>query len=221
MRVRNQGASGDVAPLTRREREKRRHRREVLEAAERVFADKGFERATMEDVAREAEFFVGAIYTFFSNKEKLRSEVMVKIAMDFLDGLRRTVAGTEDPLEAIGRVVMLRLGHVRQHGRFLRLFMESRPGGSIAPESAVPRNCRRLYDTYLGEVAALLERAMAGGALRRGDPLYVALGLEGVINAFSAYWSRNGISLSLARQAAAVQRNFLAYMLAAEGSKAE
>jgi AcrR family transcriptional regulator len=39
---------------SRRDRERETHRREILEAAERVFAVKGYEAATVEEIAREA-----------------------------------------------------------------------------------------------------------------------------------------------------------------------
>jgi hypothetical protein len=39
----------------RKEREKERRRQQIMVAAKRVFTDKGFSRATMEDIAQEAE----------------------------------------------------------------------------------------------------------------------------------------------------------------------
>jgi AcrR family transcriptional regulator len=210
-------ANNQDAKLTRREREKLRHRREILEAAERVFVDKGFERATVEDIAREAEFSVGAIYTFFDNKEGLCSEVMAKIAEDFLDDFRQEVEGSGGPLEAIAKVIEVRLRHVQDHGGFLRLFMESKPGSRVTPDSAVPQNCRGLYDTYVTEVAALFKAAMAKGLVRKTDPLYAALSLEGAINAFSAYWGRKEMSLSLAEQVETVRRNCLEMLETRDG----
>ncbi|RKY64298.1 MAG: TetR/AcrR family transcriptional regulator, partial [Candidatus Latescibacterota bacterium] len=47
---------------TRREREREAHRREILEAAGRVFARKGFAGATMDEIAQEAEFSKAALY---------------------------------------------------------------------------------------------------------------------------------------------------------------
>ncbi len=49
---------------TRRERERERHRREILEAALKVFARAGYHRATMQAIAREAEFAVGRSIAF-------------------------------------------------------------------------------------------------------------------------------------------------------------
>jgi len=62
--------------LPRREREKAKHRQEIFNAAIKVFAQKGFHNATLEEIAEEAEFSKGAIYNYFSNKENLLFEIM-------------------------------------------------------------------------------------------------------------------------------------------------
>jgi AcrR family transcriptional regulator len=46
-------------------------RQRILIAAAQVFADKGFHRATMQDVVRESGLSVGAIYSYFSGKSEL------------------------------------------------------------------------------------------------------------------------------------------------------
>ena len=40
-------------------------------AAKRVFSDKGFNKATMEDIAQEAELSPGTLYLYFKNKEEV------------------------------------------------------------------------------------------------------------------------------------------------------
>ena len=62
--------------LTRREREKAKHREAIFNAAIKVFAEKGFHKATLEEVASEAEFSKSAIYIYFSNKEDLLFQIM-------------------------------------------------------------------------------------------------------------------------------------------------
>ena len=46
----------------RKEREKERRRQQIMVAAKRVFSNKGFNKATMEDIAQEAELSPGTLY---------------------------------------------------------------------------------------------------------------------------------------------------------------
>jgi AcrR family transcriptional regulator len=55
---------------TRREKQKQTRQR-LLQAASRVFARRGYQRSTVEEVANEAGFTIGAVYSNFSGKEEL------------------------------------------------------------------------------------------------------------------------------------------------------
>jgi AcrR family transcriptional regulator len=59
-----------VAVLTRKERQERT-REELVTAAARVFARRGYHRATVEEIAAEAGFSTGAVYSNFAGKEEL------------------------------------------------------------------------------------------------------------------------------------------------------
>jgi AcrR family transcriptional regulator len=56
--------------LTRKEAQQRTRER-VVEAAARVFARRGYHRATVDEIASEAGFTIGALYSNFSGKEDL------------------------------------------------------------------------------------------------------------------------------------------------------
>ncbi len=59
----------------RREREKgiqqRMRRRQILDAAKKLFHAKGFKAATVEEIAQEAELSPAALYLYFKNKDDL------------------------------------------------------------------------------------------------------------------------------------------------------
>lgn len=57
--------------LPRRERERLQHRREITKAALKVFTEKGYFNATLDDIAKEAEFSKGALYNYFASKEDM------------------------------------------------------------------------------------------------------------------------------------------------------
>src|SRR5262245_35120925 len=56
--------------MTRKERQEQT-REQVIEAAARVFARRGYHRATVDEIASEAGFTIGALYSNFSRKEEL------------------------------------------------------------------------------------------------------------------------------------------------------
>jgi len=80
--------------LSRREREKLAHRNEIIDAAIRVFAQKGFFYATLDEVAQEAEFSKSTLYLYFENKEDLLYNIIMEKTAAFTQILQETLSGT-------------------------------------------------------------------------------------------------------------------------------
>ena len=62
----------------RKKREKLKRANDIIDAAERVFFKNGFEKATMDDIAAEAELSKGTLYLYFDTKESLYAEIGIR-----------------------------------------------------------------------------------------------------------------------------------------------
>jgi AcrR family transcriptional regulator len=77
----------------------RARREQILEAATRVFAEKGFRRATTREVAREASISEGTIYNYFEDKDALLIAIVERLneterrAEDFDEGMATDFQG--------------------------------------------------------------------------------------------------------------------------------
>ena len=60
----------------RRQREKDLRRESILRSAETLFAQKGYRKTRIEDIAAMSEVSVGAVYGYFKNKEELLANVL-------------------------------------------------------------------------------------------------------------------------------------------------
>lgn len=63
----------------RKERERERRRQQITVAAKKVFSERGFNKATMDDIAGEAELSPGTLYLYFKNKEELYASLSLRI----------------------------------------------------------------------------------------------------------------------------------------------
>ncbi|OHV86156.1 TetR/AcrR family transcriptional regulator [Mesorhizobium sp. ORS 3428] len=87
-------------------------RAQIIEGARRVFIDKGFEAASMNDITREAGVSKGTIYVYFANKEELfealieeeRGTIFKNMydVLDHADDLRET-------LVKFGKVLVMKI----------------------------------------------------------------------------------------------------------------
>jgi AcrR family transcriptional regulator len=94
----------------RKEKEKEIRRNDIIDASEKVFFLKGYDAATMEDIAREAEFSKRTVYIYFNSKEQLYFEIMVRgynILIEMMEASIRDLKGGDslDKIKQIGKTL--------------------------------------------------------------------------------------------------------------------
>jgi AcrR family transcriptional regulator len=62
----------------RKIREKEQRKKEILDAAERLFFSKGYEEVSMDEIAREVELNKATLYLYFKNKETLFAAIVLR-----------------------------------------------------------------------------------------------------------------------------------------------
>ena len=71
---------------------------QILEAALRVFARRGFHKARMDDIAAEAHLSKGALYWYFRSKDAILQALLDKMFSVIMSDMLRLAARHEDPV---------------------------------------------------------------------------------------------------------------------------
>ena len=87
----------------RKQREKEQRRQEIISAARKIFSQKGFNSATMEEIASEAELSPGTLYLYFKNKEELHTSLSIEILKRLADKIQEVVTQNISVEEKIER----------------------------------------------------------------------------------------------------------------------
>ena len=88
-----------------RERKKARTRQVIADAAARLFAERGYERVAVSDVAREADVSEQTVYNYFETKEQLVTDRDQMVQEELGRLIRSRAAGTS-PAAAIREFVL-------------------------------------------------------------------------------------------------------------------
>lgn len=160
--------------LNRRERERKARRRLMLEAARAVFAEKGYRRATLDEIAQRAEFGKGTLYNYFEGgKEELLLAVLDDVYAD-LHALALRVFSDLEPdafRTRLHQFVTQMLGYLYANHELVALLTKEahRMAFDDDPEKVAyfMRQHQRIVDVLL----PAFERAVAEGVLK---PLPVA-----------------------------------------------
>ena len=193
--------------VPRRERERLRHRQEILEAARKVLAERGLEGMTVEVVAKEADFAVGSIYRHFRSKEELIALMAVDLAEPALEELEAITASDEPFAVVLDAFVRTRQRHAEEDAPVFKLLFLT-PGALPAPNSPETAPLRQVMERYLAVVDALIAAGQAQGALAAGDRLPMTLTFMGIESSFSKWALFHELPVQ-GDVAALIQRAFL------------
>jgi AcrR family transcriptional regulator len=159
-------------------------KREILDAASRVFRRRGLQSTGMRDIAAELGMAVGNLYYYFKDKE----ELLAFVQEDTLDGLLALSSRVRSrDLRADARLALLIEGHVV-------LLNEGTPGSLAHLEvEALGEPWRRRVqarrDEYELAFREIIEEGMAAGVFRSVDPKVSALAILGAVN-WTVKWFR-------------------------------
>src|SRR3972149_2635016 len=106
----------------RRRREETRGR--LMEAATAVFARSGFDRATVDEIVREAGFSKGAFYVHFESKEDLFWAILEERISRQQDAFRRAVEHAQPVADNVRTILNGVFGLLREGSLWGSLFME-------------------------------------------------------------------------------------------------
>lgn len=91
--------------LSRKERERMRHRQDIIDAALSLFSERGYHEVTMQDIAVKAEFGTGTLYNFFASKKEMLAAIILDKAAGFIEEGLAIVQLNDEPDVVIRRYV--------------------------------------------------------------------------------------------------------------------
>lgn len=183
----------DTSKMTRRERERAAHREAILQAAEEVFANKGFHAATVQEIADRAEFSVGYLYNHFKNKDALYVELVDSRFDAYMKHVEDRLNATEDSVHKIGVAIRAVMEFFVEHEQFFRIFLRvgSQTGEELMP--GLPEKSLHKYYRYTERFAAMLGRGVDAGVFVQADPHLLAQCLENITHAAMHYSIMNHV----------------------------
>lgn len=156
-------------------------REQILEAAIRAFAQKGFSRATNKDIAREAGITPGLIYHYFENKEALLNAIVEHYSP--LNALRSLPSDVvELPPEAFLRAVLPQILQVVESETFIQLIRIFLPEVLYNPDIAPVST--HIFQQVTAFLNRYFTRRMALGDLRLADATLVSHSVIGNVVGF-------------------------------------
>jgi TetR/AcrR family fatty acid metabolism transcriptional regulator len=179
---------------------------QIVEAAVRVFARKGYFNSRVSDIAREAGIAAGTTYLYFKTKEDILITLFREKMAAFVSSLRRAIADEADAVAKVRRLVHLHFQMLESNPDLAEVVqVELRQGqkffrGASSQEIAA----------YFALIASILDEGVGQGHFKSGLPVKVATKmLFGAMDQMATSWVLGKRGYRLVDTAPAVADLFL------------
>ncbi|HSS33905.1 MAG TPA: TetR/AcrR family transcriptional regulator [Solirubrobacterales bacterium] len=182
------GRRAKPEPPTRpvlRERYERR-RRDVIAAAAKLFAERGYQATSMADLTTATGLAAGGLYHYIESKE----ELLILICDELLDPLlvraREIVANELPPAQQVRALLHAWLEQIASHREHMLVFAQERHVIEREPQWRRVRAQRKEFEQLLDDVLA---RGEGDGTMHFDDRAFTLLTLLGMVN-YTPQWLR-------------------------------
>ena len=179
---------------------------QIIHAAVRVFARKGYYNSRVADIAREAGIAAGTIYLYFKTKDDILVTLFREKMAEFVDALRKATAGEPDAAAKVRRLVSLHFRMLEENPALADVVqVELRQGQKFFRGASGQE-----IGAYFALIGSVLEEGVAEGRFRPCLPVKVATKmLFGAMDQMATSWVLGKRGYRLTDTADAVSEIFL------------
>jgi AcrR family transcriptional regulator len=178
----------ETEKISRKEREYLAHREEILSAAEKVFAAKGFFPTTMSEIAETAEFGTGTLYKYFKSKEDLYFTLIDEKTDEINRLVKSELLQKTSAIERIKKVLGLQLEFIERNRDFFRIYTSEGSRFEWTVKDELGKGIHKKMVTYIHILAEVMNQGIEGGEFRALNPMDLAHALVGIVNSYIFEW---------------------------------
>lgn len=150
----------------------------ILRHAAGVFAEKGYEGASMRDISRSSGIPLAGLYYYCPSKQRLLYLIQVGAFRRILERLERRLAGIADPMERLRILVGNHLDYFLRHPVEMKVLTREEE----ALEAPFRREVADIKRRYYALAREIFEQLRRTGRVRRVNPRVAVLSLFGMMN---------------------------------------
>ena len=168
------------------------YRQHIFDAAEQVFAERGFEASKVQDISKLVGLSMGTIYAVFPGKDDLFRAVLEERGRELLRVARAVTARQNPPLDTLRALSAAYIDYFLAHPNFLRMHL--REGTSWVLSPAPGSETRgQLWQEIHNLQTEMFRRGIRKGVFVNEDPGYLAKMYSAIDQALLADWVSGGM----------------------------
>lgn len=164
-------------------------RRELVDAAAKVFAQRGYHATTIDHLLEASGMTRGGIYHYIEGKRDLLLAVIDELMEPLLAQARDVLAQTQTPEAHLRQLLRVWLDHVASHRDHMIVFSQERRTLAGDPDWNEVADARKRFEQMLWQV---IDRGRREGSFAMRDQQLTVLMLLGAVNYTPQWFATNG-----------------------------
>jgi len=206
----------------RKLKRKRENKKFILEAAEKVFSQKGYSQATVDDISDEAQFSKATIYRYFDSKNDIFSEIIMASFLEARKNILRISKKNQSAEERIEELIKFILSYFRRKKNIARIFLMERSSMKqilgmdidnhampIDSKQPIPDNYLKIMKDIFEAMCAIIQEGIDSGEFRRVDAREACFILGAMLRGFNFKGPLHGKEYSIEQSTELVYSFFL------------
>jgi AcrR family transcriptional regulator len=148
---------------------------QILSAARKVFSEKGYQEATMDEIAAMAGVAKGTLYSYFPSKRDVYVAELSRGGAELLELTKKVVSSPGDLESKIQMFIRTRVEYLDSHIEFFKIYQSEI--GNMTHPAWVSQKFRDVYAEQLRMLEGMFAEAVDRGEMRALPPAVLACGI--------------------------------------------
>ena len=158
--------------------------RQIINTAIDIFAEKGFQQTTMQEIAETAGVGKGTIYRFYASKEDLLSSLVEFAIQDVSEEIRRAIKAVKQPIQKLKTIIDVEFNYYDTHRNLAKFLVREVLGYGRTIEEHI----KRIHSTRSAIVEPVVKEGIVAGDFKPVNPATLAASIEGMILSTVIFW---------------------------------
>jgi len=164
----------------------------IIDAAERLFASRGYERTKIQDVAAQSGISLGTLYSVFDGKSDIYEAVQNERLGRLFLLAGRTMASDAKAADRLMQGNRVFIRWLTEHLDFLRIHLNNSGAWASNPQE-VGEGLVNAWRRGIDLIALVIDEAMREGDAFHGDPVIAARTMVAIQQVHMAAWVESGM----------------------------
>jgi len=169
-----------------------KRRKKIVDAAARVFAERGYHGASTQDIADLLGMRQASLYYYFDSKETALEEVCAIGTAGFVEAAEEIVRNGESAETRLGQLMTAHVAPLAHRADYMRTFLNERQWLPMESRRRIGRMSRRLEAIF----ERVIREGMRSGEFRSDlNPRMTTLAILGMLNAVTSWYDHESVPL--------------------------